>query len=128
MRRRTFLAATLLSVSLPNSVFAQAPARVFRLGWIVTPTAASSAPLFDALRAGLADLGYAEGRNLVIEARYADDDLSRVLALAKELLRIPVDVIVTQGPATWDVLRAATSVPVVYVTSADPVEAGIAQS
>src|SRR3954466_11404667 len=128
MRRRTFLASTLLSVSLPKSVVAQAPARAFRLGWIVATSAASSAPLFDALRAGLVDLGYVEGQNLVIEARYADDVLSRVPALTDERLRIPVDVIVTKGPATWAVLKATTTVPVVYVTSADPVEAGIAQS
>ena len=122
------MASALLSVSLPKGVFAQAPARVFRLGWISTPSAASAAPLFDALRTELVDLGYVEGRNLAIEARYADDVLSRVPALTDELLRIPVDVIVTQGPATWAVLKATTTVPVVYVTSADPVEAGIAQS
>jgi putative ABC transport system substrate-binding protein len=127
MRRRTFLASTLLSVSLPKSVVAQAPARAFRLGWIVATSAASSAPLFDALR-GLADLGYVEGRNLVIEARYADDALGRVPALAEALLHIPLDVIVTQGPATWAVIKAVTTVPVVYGFSADPVEAGFAQS
>jgi len=67
------LASALLSVSLPKSVFAQAATRVLRLGWIVTPSA-SSAPFIEALRAGLVDLGYVEGRNLVIEARYASAD------------------------------------------------------
>src|SRR4051812_42194874 len=81
MRRRTFLASAFLSVSCPKLVFAQPSARVFRLGWIVTLSAASSAPLLDALRAGLADLDYVEGRNLVIEVRYADDVLSRVQCL-----------------------------------------------
>src|SRR5215212_8222321 len=109
MRRRTFLASTLLSVNLPKIVFAQAPARVFRVGWIGTPSAASSALFVQALRAGLADLDYIERRNLVIEARYADDVLSRIPTLAKELLQIPVDIIVTQGPATWDVLNATTT-------------------
>src|SRR5689334_7595378 len=128
MRRRTFVAAALLSISLPKVVRPQASGRVVRLGWIVSSSSASAAPLFDALRDGLADLGYVEGRNLVLEARYGDDDLGRVPALAEELLRFPVDLIITQGTATWGVIKTISTIPVVYVFSADPVEAGFAQS
>src|SRR4051794_14173361 len=64
MRRRIFLASTLLSVSLPKLVVTQIPTRVFRLGWVVTNSAAYSAPFLDAFRGGLADLGLVEGQNL----------------------------------------------------------------
>ena len=128
MKRRTFVASSLIFASLPEIAAAQSPARVFRVGWIVATSAAASAPFLDGLRKGLADLGYIEGRNLAIETRYADDVLDRVPALAQELLRIPVDVVVTQGAATWAVVKVVTSIPVVYVFSADPVEAGFAPS
>ena len=128
MRRRTFLASTLLSLTAPEALVAQVPARGFRLGWVVASSSTSTAPFLEALRAGLADLGYHDGRNYVLEARYADDVLGRVPALAEELLRMPVDIIVTQGPATRVVATAKTTIPVVYVFSADPVEAGFAQS
>jgi putative ABC transport system substrate-binding protein len=128
VRRRTFLASTLLPVCLSKSLKAQASEKISRLGWIVGTSAASSAPFTDALRAGLADLNYVEGRNLVIEARYADDVLGRVSALTEELLRIPVDIIVTQGAAAWAAVKATTTTPVVYVFSGDPVESGFAQS
>lgn len=127
MKRRTF-ASSLVVASLGDIVAAQSGARVFRVGWIVGTSAAASAPFLDALRSGLADLGYVEGSNLVIVARYADDVLERIPALTQELLRIPVDVVVTQGPATWAVVKVVTSLPVVYVFSADPVEAGFAAS
>src|ERR1700682_2213315 len=128
MKRRTFVASSLILASLHEIAAAQSPARVFRVGWIVATSAAASAPFLDVLRKGLADLGYIEGRNLAIETRYADDVLDRVPALSQELLRIPVDVVVTQGAATWAVVKVITSIPVVYVFSADPVEAGFAPS
>jgi putative ABC transport system substrate-binding protein len=128
MKRRAFLGSSLMIVSLPQIASAQSSTRVFRIGWVVGTSATASAPLLNAFRKGLADLGYIEGRNLAIEARYADDVPERVAALAEELVRIPVDVVVTQGTATWAVVKIVTSVPVVYTFSADPVEAGFAPS
>jgi hypothetical protein len=128
MQRRALVASSLLLANLPAIAAAQLPSRVFRVGWIVGTSATASAPLLNALRRGLADLGYVEGRNLVINARYADDVLDRVPALSQELLRSPVDVVVTQGAATWSVVKVATAIPVVYVFSADTVEAGFAPS
>jgi hypothetical protein len=128
VKRRAFVGSSLIFATLPHIAAAEPPTRVFRIGWIVGTSAAASAPLLDALRKELADLGYIEGRNLAIETRYADDVLDRVPALARELLRIPVDVVVTQGAATWGVVQFVTSIPVVYVFSADPVEAGFAPS
>jgi putative tryptophan/tyrosine transport system substrate-binding protein len=128
MRRREFIVSSLVLVSWPEVAAAQSPTRPVRIGWIVQNSAFASAPFLDALRAGLTDLGYHESRNLTIETRYADDVPERVPGLIEELLRIPVDVMVTQGPTTWAVVKSVTTVPVVYVFSADPVEAGFARS
>jgi putative tryptophan/tyrosine transport system substrate-binding protein len=128
MRRREFIVSSLVLASWPAVAAAQSPAKPVRVGWIVATSASAAAPFLDALRAGLADRGYTEGQNLTIETRYADDVPERVPALIAELLRIPVDVIVTQGPTTWTIVKNVTTVPVVYVFSADPVEAGFAKS
>jgi hypothetical protein len=73
MRRRAFAGSALIFASLPEIAAAQMSARVFRIGWIVGTSAAASAPLLDALRKGLADLGYIEGRK---EASAACDSTS----------------------------------------------------
>jgi putative ABC transport system substrate-binding protein len=128
MRRRAFLASTLGLAALPRLAGAQVAARVPRVGWISGYSMQSAAPFFNAFRSGLASLGYIEGQNIQIEARYADDVRDRVPALIEELVRIPVDLVMTHGPATRIVVKQLTALPVVYVLSADPVEAGLAQS
>ena len=128
MQRRTFLSSALAFAGIPQVAVAQSPAKTFRIGWIVGSSAAGSAIFLEALRAGLAEHGYVEGRDLVIDTRYGDDMPERVPALAQELLRIPVDLLVTQGPATRTLAKEIHGVPIVYVFSADPVLAGIAQS
>jgi len=128
MKRRRFLLSTLALAGVPKITMAQSETRMFRIGWIVGGSAAGSALFLEALRAGFAEHGYVEGRNLVIEARYADDRPEQVPALAQELIRLPVDLLVTQGAATRAIAKATSSVPIVYVFSADPVLAGIAQS
>ncbi len=126
MRRRKFIALAAATV-LARGALAQSGAKTARLGWVVGSSAASAMPFLDSLRAGLADLGYVEGHNLTIEARYADDKPDRLPVLVQELLRLPLDIIVTQGTATWSVVGVAR-VPVVYIFSADPVESGFAES
>src|SRR5438105_7925233 len=129
MKRRRFLASTLALDSLPRIGLGQSPSKVFRVGWLIGGSAEGSALFLDALRAGLADHGYVEGRNLIIEKRYGDDGPEPVVAaLAQELERLPVDVLVTQGHATRTVAKEIKSIPIVYVYSADPILAGIAQS
>ena len=127
MKRRRFLLSALAATGLPQISVAQAP-RVFRIGWIGGGSAEGSALFVDALRAGLVEHGYVEGRNLVIEPRYGDDQPERVPALARELIALPVDLLFTQGAATRTVIKETSSVPIVYVFSADPVLAGMAQS
>jgi ABC-type uncharacterized transport system substrate-binding protein len=128
MKRRRFLLSGLALAGIQKSAAAQSPAKVFRIGWLIGGSAEGSVLFLDALRAGLADHGYIEGRNLVIEKRYGEDGPELVVAaLARELAHLPVDVLVTQGYATRTVIKEMTSIPVVYVFSADPILAGIAQ-
>lgn len=111
----------------PLAALAQ-PSRKAHLGWLTTAPAGDVSPFLDALRAGLAAEGFVEGRNLTISARYADGEIGRVPLLAEELARLPVDVIATQGTATRQLIGISATVPVVYVFSADPVLAGLAES
>src|ERR1700680_1238014 len=128
MRRRDFIISLLAAATLVRDVAAQPKSKLARLGWVVGASAPSSVPFLDSLRAGLADLGYVEGRNLGIEPCYATDKPARVAPLAEELVPLPVDVLVTQGTATWTVVGLKSEVPVVFIFSADPVEAGFAPS
>lgn len=77
---------------------------------------------------GLSDLGYVEGRNLVIEARWAEGTVERVPELAADLLRSRVDVIMAQGPVVRLLKGATGATPVVFGFSGDPVEAGLVAS
>jgi putative ABC transport system substrate-binding protein len=115
MKRREFIVSALAVATLVRGAGAQPKPKLARLGWVVGASEASSVPFLDSLRAGLADLGYVEGRNLVIETRYADDKPDRVAPLAEELVRVPVDVLVTQGTATWTVVGLKSEVPVVFI-------------
>lgn len=127
MRRRQFIAGLGAAVACPTTSFAQQPAKVARIGWLTAQRAASLAPYVEAFRASLADLGYAEGRNLEIAFRYGDDVVARVPELAAELVRLPVDLIVAQGAAVSVISKLNLPVQIVYVTSGDPVAAGFAE-
>jgi ABC-type uncharacterized transport system substrate-binding protein len=105
------------------------PAKIVRVGFLGPTSAASNASRMDALRAGLRDLGYVEGHNLVIEARWADGAFERLPALAAELVRLNVDVILTAGtPGIRAAKQATTTIPIVMVTSGDPVAFGFVAS
>jgi ABC-type uncharacterized transport system substrate-binding protein len=104
------------------------PAKVLRIGWLSNDTSTNS-PFFDAFRTGMRDLGYVEGRNLVIEARFAAGSAERLDQLAVELVQLNPQILVTQGgPATYPALRAKPTMPVVFGFSGDPVEGKIVQS
>ena len=128
MRRRVFLASTLATALLPRTGAAQRPVRIARVGWLTAQQASSLTPFLDALRVGLADYGYEEGRNLAVEYRYGDDAIERVPELAAELVRLPVEVLLVQGAAVSVISKLGLAVPVVYVFSGDPVSAGFADS
>jgi ABC-type uncharacterized transport system substrate-binding protein len=128
MKRRVFLASLLAVTAVPRTVAAQGVTKVVHIGWLTAQQASSLAPYVDAMRIALADLGYVEGRNLVIEFRYGDDVIERVPELAAELARLPVDLIVAQGAAAFEIRGLGLPIPIVYSMSADPVSGGFADS
>ena len=128
MRRRAFLVSSLGIATLPRISTAQRASKAVHVGWITATSMRSAAPFLNALRNGLASLGYVEGQNVFIEERYGDDVVDRVPRLTEELLRLPADILVSHGPGTGLVVQLAKSVPVVFVVSADPVETGLVHS
>jgi putative ABC transport system substrate-binding protein len=120
-----------LSVRLlaaPLAAEAQPPAPVPRLGLLLPGSAAGYASRLEAFRHGLRDLGYVEGRTITLESRFADGQAARLPALAEELVRLPVDILVVDGTiAIRPAQHATTTVPIVMV-AADPVGAGLVAS
>ena len=126
-RRETVVALAALG-ALPFAAEAQQAARVARIGYL-TPNLAASLHLREAFRQGLRDLGYVEGRNVVLEYRDADGKLERLPTLVAELIALKVDVIV--APNTVGVLaakQATKTIPIVFAVAADPVASGLVTS
>jgi ABC-type uncharacterized transport system substrate-binding protein len=114
---------------LCSSVEAQQPVKVPRIGFLGASSASVLAARIEAFRQGLRDLGYVEGKNIVIEWRSAEGKLDRLPALAAELVRLKVDVIVTTGPAPTRPAKEATStIPIVMAFDNDPVGNGFVAS
>ncbi|MGH7824588.1 MAG: ABC transporter substrate-binding protein [Candidatus Binatia bacterium] len=112
-----------------NVAEAQQPKKVWRIGILYSVTPASVAARAKAFRQGLRELGYVEGKNIVIESRFADGKLDRVPSLAAELVRLNVDVIVTSGPSpTRATKEATTTIPIVMARDLDPVGNGFVAS
>jgi putative ABC transport system substrate-binding protein len=108
---------------------AQPGPRTSRIGWLAFGTPAGMSDIFNALRQGLADHGYVDGQNLLLEARWAEDQARRLPELAQELVRLNPEVIVTQAiPATQAVKAATSTIPIVGVSVSDPVGLGLAVS
>jgi ABC-type uncharacterized transport system substrate-binding protein len=122
MDRREFISGISFGLlAAPLAARAQQVGKVYRIGILETIPAARNAANLDALRKGLRDLGYVEGRNLVIEYRSADGRAERFPDLASELVRLKVDLIVTRGtPAARAAKDATRTIPVVMATMGDP--------
>jgi putative tryptophan/tyrosine transport system substrate-binding protein len=100
-----------------------------RIGFLDPSTAAGSAVLWDTLREELRKLGWIEGKNIVFEYRFAEQKLERLPELAADLVRLKVDLIVATGtPIALDAKSATTTIPIVMVSSGDPVAAGLVAS
>ena len=125
-----FTLTVALSVLLwPLATGAQQTRQLHRIGFLGNSTAALEANLVGPFRDGLRDLGYVEGRNVLIEFRWAEGKYERLPVLIGELLALKVDVIVTAGtPATLAVKRATTSTPLVMIAVGDPVGTGVVPS
>jgi putative tryptophan/tyrosine transport system substrate-binding protein len=116
------------AVAWPLAAQAQQPAKIARIGLIVT-NAAATAHLSEAFRRGLRDLGYVEGRNFAIEARDARGQIEAFAGLASELVALNVDVIVAFSTASsLAAKQATTTIPIVFPTVPDPVTSGLVAS
>jgi ABC-type uncharacterized transport system substrate-binding protein len=121
------LCAMLLALSFP--AWAQEPKKIPRIGFLGASSPSAISARLEAFRQGLRELGYVEGKNIVIEYRYAEGKLDRLSALAVELVRLGVDVIVLAGPASIRPAKEATStIPIVMANDADPVGSGVVAS
>jgi putative ABC transport system substrate-binding protein len=122
-----YIALCTMLFALCLSAEAQQPAPV-RIGWISNDRGGNS-PMFDAFRDGMRELGYVEGRNVIIEPHWGEGSNERLERLAVELVRSNPQVIVTQGgPATYPVVRAGATMPIVFGFSGDPVEGKLVES
>jgi putative ABC transport system substrate-binding protein len=110
-------------------VEAQQPTKVARTGYLSGTSSSFSSARVDALRQGLNELGYFEGKNIVIEYRFADGKPDRLPALAKELVGLKLDVVVATTTASVLALKKASeTIPIVVVSSADPIASGLVAS
>jgi putative tryptophan/tyrosine transport system substrate-binding protein len=117
------LCGMLYALCLPAQ--AQQPTKVPRIGYLSASSAAALSSRIEAFRQGLRELGYVEGKNIVIEWRSAEGKLDRLPALAAELVRLKVNVIVTPGPNPTRAAKEATStIPIVMTSDPDPVGDG----
>ena len=130
MKRRDFI--TLLggtAATWPLAVRAQQPAgRVYRMGWLSIGSEGQQLHLIKAFEAGLRNLGYRVGENVVIEYRFANGEMERLPALAADLVRLGVDVIVTGNASAVATMQATATIPIVVPNSVDPVGAGLVAS
>jgi putative ABC transport system substrate-binding protein len=129
MQRRQFI--TLLggsAVAWPLAARAQQPAKSV-IGFLGALSASSWATRVEALRAGLRDLGYVEGKNIVIEFRWAEGNYDRLVDLAGELVRLKVDMLVTHGtPGVLAAKRATSTIPIVMAVVGDALASGVVSS
>jgi putative ABC transport system substrate-binding protein len=130
MNRKIFcFALGAMLFALCSSVEPQQPKKVPRIVYLAASPASANAGRLEAFRQGLRDIGYVEGENIVIEARYADGKFDRLPALAAELVRLKVDVIITAGPPVTRAVKEATAtIPVVMAQDGDPVGNGFVAS
>ena len=125
MNRRDTVLALLAVNAAPLAAFAQAKAKARRVGFLTPrsrPVPPELDPFFEAFALGMRELGYVEGKNLVVERRYGDGKYQRLPELASELVRLDVEVIVAYGTAAVQAAQRATgAIPIVIAAAVDPV-------
>lgn len=129
MQRRKFLAG-IAALAAPLATRAQMQSsKIARIGFLGLTSASATAGRVEAMRAGLRDLGYVEGKNIVIEYRWADGKYDRLPELAADLVGTKVDVLVTYGaPGTRAAKGATTTIPIVIAATGDAVAMGLVAS
>jgi putative tryptophan/tyrosine transport system substrate-binding protein len=129
MERRTLVVGTVALLAAPLVAKAQSSGKVPRVAYLNASSAANATGVVEAFRQGLRELGYIEGQNILIEYRWADGRFDRLPALATELVRLTVDVIVAPNtPAALAAKNATSTIPIILVTSGDPVGSGLVAS
>jgi putative ABC transport system substrate-binding protein len=123
-----FLALCALLLAPCSAVEAQQTGKIFRIGFLDSSTASGMAGLLDAFRQGLNKLGWIEGKNIIIEYRFAEQKNERLPELAADLVRLKVDVIVAASQAAASAKKATTTIPIVMTNAVDPVGAGLVTS
>ncbi|MEO8442936.1 MAG: ABC transporter substrate-binding protein [Betaproteobacteria bacterium] len=127
-RRRVVLALGAGALA-PLVGFAQQQGKAPQIGLLISETLSGQAIRVEGLRAGLRDLGYVEGKNIVLEFRSADGNYDRLPELAQELVRLKVEVLVAfGGKAVLAAHQATTTIPIVVPSSGDPIAMGLSSS
>ena len=109
----------------------QQPAKIPKIGFLASGTASGSSSIFrsEVFRQQLRELGYVEGKNIAFESRYGEDNFDRLPALADELVRLKVDILVINTtPAALAAKNATRTIPIVFLGVSDPVVAGLVDS
>jgi len=128
-RRKLIIALGVSALAAPLPLFAQQPVKIARIGFLGAASASGYVKQLDGFRLGLRDLGYVEGKNIVVEYRWAEGNYARLAELAAELVRSKVDVLVTHGtPGTRAAKGATTTIPIVMAISGDAVATGLVVS
>jgi len=125
MKRRTFIMLLGSAATWPRDTLAQQRDKVWRMGFI----AHGHESFYDALFEGLREYGYEEGRNLIVERRYAHGAAERFKEFAAEMVRLNVDIIVVvTTPAALAVMNATKTIPIVHPNAIDPLNTGLIAS
>ena len=130
-RRKLIVAIGASALTTPLAAFAQQQGKVWRIGYLALPNrpADLASHYLGALAQGMRELGYVEGKNFVIEWRFADNDVKRMPGLAAELVQLKVDVIVTaSNDGALALQKATATIPIVIINAGDPVARGLVKS
>ena len=128
MNKKLVWLVVLLFLASTTFVEAQQSEKMYRIGFLVTPSRSFFTARMEGFQQGLRNLGYIEGKNIVIEYRYAEGKADRLPELAAELVSLRVDLIVTSGPALWAAKNATKTIPIVFTGVQDPVATGVVDS
>ena len=129
LERRDFLIAVGAILAAPLAADAQQAEKVPRIGFLSATSPSDRPPLFDAFRQRLRELGWVEGKNIVIDYRYAQGQVDRLPDLAAELVRLKVDLLVSWGTQGVTAAKSATkTIPIVKIAVRDPIGIGLIAS
>src|SRR5215467_127331 len=130
MVRKTIIVVWLVVLALFPLAYAQQPKKIPRIGYLSsTDDPKTPGPSIEAFQQGLRDLGYIEGKNILVEYRYAEGISNRMPSLVAELVQLKVDAVVAAAlPAIRAAKQATKTIPIVMVTTQDPVATGLIDS